>query len=146
MKRFLIFSRNDSIMEWRPRAVLASTAKEALTKFLQISYSRDVTFREFVLDLSVNMSFVERFYLMSNQEKTRFNQTAETGTECEILKSRVKRYFALRPELGDRFIHYMDSGDKSLIDDEIFEFIALNESEDEHGLVVIDPESLDIVA
>ena len=144
-KLFLICSRDDSVAAWPPKGVHANTATEAMATYLRAVYAKDDLFRETVLDLGVNMSFVERFYLSSEQESVRFNETAKTGTEPEIVRSRVRQFFGKRPDIGDRFLRYMDTHDRNLIDDELLEFIAENESEEQHGFVVIDPDAVDMV-
>lgn len=145
-KRFLICACDESVVHWIPRAVMAESTADALQRYLRAVYSKDQAFRDAVLDLSVNMSFVERFYLFSDQEQKHFGDTGIAGTENEIVISRVKAYFAERQDLGERFLQYMDTENKSLIDDEIFEFIAINESEPNHGFVALDPESLEVAA
>ena len=146
MKRYLICSRDESVIYWKPQAIFAVSGVDALQRYLRVAYSKDSTFREGILDLCVNMTFVERFYLSTDHEQERFDKTGVIGTESEIVKSRVKVYFASRPEFGERFLRYMETEDKSLIDDDIFEFIAVNESEDQHGFVAIDPDLFELVA
>ncbi len=146
MKRYLICSADESVADFHPRAVLAQNEKEAARKYLRGVYSKDETFRESVLDLAVNMTFVERFYLASSQEQDRFNKTGTTGTEEEIIKARVSAFFAARPDLGERFVRYMETEDQTLVDDEIFEYIAVNEKASNHGFVVLDPDEVPVVA
>ena len=146
MKRYLICSSDESVADFRPRAVLALNEKEAARKYLRGVYSKDETFRESVLDLAANMTFVERFYLASSQEQDRFNKTGTTGTEEEIIKARVSAFFAARPDLGERFVRYMETEDHTLVDDEIFEYIAVNEKASNHGFVVLDPDEVPVVA
>ncbi|MFZ6645725.1 hypothetical protein ACO0LO_08420 [Undibacterium sp. TJN25] len=116
----------------------------ALQKYLRLVYSKDPTFREMILDLSVNMTFIERFYLSSNQEKNRFNKTGIAGTENEIVRSRISSFFSTDAELGNCFLRYMETGDKSIIGEEMFDFIAAAQTEDEHGFVTLDPESIEL--
>lgn len=146
MKRYLICSIDESVLDFEPRAVFAKNEKEALTRYLKLVYSRDEIFRETVYDLSVNMSFLEQFYLSTDQEIKRFNLTAESGTEFEIVESRIKSYFANRPDLGYKYLSYVKSENRSLLDDEVFEFIAVNESNEEQSFCVIDPDAVEIVA
>ncbi len=146
MKKYLICSMDESVLDFPPKAVFACDEKDALTRYLKLVFSKDEIFRESVLNLSINMSFLERFFLCTDQEKKRFDLTAETGTEFEIVESRIKSYFASRPDLGEKFICYVKSQDRSILDDEVFEFIALNGTEEEHGCVAIDPDIVEIVA
>lgn len=145
LKKYLICSRDESVVYFKPYCVAAESAEGALEKFLKIVYSRDKVFRDDVLDLGVNMSFVERFYLSSTHEQERFDAAGTMGTEEEIVKSRVRVFFAPRPDLGDQFLRYMETTDQSLIGDDVFAFIAASTSDDEHGFVIIDIDSFDVV-
>ncbi|MEB0014529.1 hypothetical protein QN416_23315 [Glaciimonas sp. Cout2] len=138
MKIYLIYSIDESVVRQKPRCVVAESGPEALQKYLRLVYSKDPQFRKSVLDLAVNLTFVERFYLSSPQEQDRFHETGVCGTEIQIVQSRVKIYFSERPEFGERFLQFMETQDQSLISDDIFEFIAVSETEDEHGFDVID--------
>jgi hypothetical protein len=40
----------------------------------------------------------------------------------------------------------METEDKSLIGDDVFEYIALNETASQHGFVAIDPDLVPVVA
>lgn len=146
MKRYLICSVDQSVADFHPQAVFAGNAEEALHKYLRAVYSKDESFRNSVLDLAVNMTFVERFYLASNCEEERFNQTGTTGTEQEIIKARVKAFFAARPDLGEKFVRYMETEDRTLVDDEVFAYIAVNEESGSHGFVVLDLDAVSVVA
>lgn len=140
MKRYLICSRDESVAKWSPQAVIADSEEEALQKYLKAVYSRDKLFRESVLDLAVNSGFVEQFYLSSEHEKRRFDKTGTVGTEEEVVKSRVKAFFASRPQLGERFLQYMETEDAAVVGDDIFEYIALSETASQHGLISLDPD------
>jgi hypothetical protein len=146
MKRYLICSRDLSVDKCAPQAVLADSEDEALWKYLKSVYSKDDLFRQSVLDLSVNAGFVEQFYLSSEHEQRRFNKTGTIGTEDEVVKSRIKAFFASRPELGDRFFRYMETEDATAINDDVFEYIALKETDFQHGLIAIDPDLAPVVA
>lgn len=146
MKRYMILSIDESVIDFPPKAIFANDEKEALTLYLKLIHSKDHIFRETVLDLSINLGFVERFILATDEEKKRFNRTGNFNTNSEVIADRIRSYFADRPDLGEKFICYVTSADRSLINDEVFEFIALNASENEHGLAVIDPGTLEVVA
>lgn len=146
MKRYLICSADESVTGFNPQAVLAENAQDALQKYLLAVYSKDSEFRAFILDLAPNMTFVEKFYLTTGYEEHRFDMTHKTGTEKEIIHSRVKTFFAARPDLGDRFVRYMETEDRTFIDDEVFEYIAVNEDATQHGFVVLDPDAAPVVA
>lgn len=144
MKRYLICSVDQPVSAWPPQAVLAKTPDEALQTYLRVVYSKDDAFRESVLDLSVNLSFVEQFYLASGQELDRFHSTGVAGTESEIVRSRIRSFFQARPEMGEAFIRYMETEDRSLISDDIFGYIAVHAWD--NGFTVLDPDSAPVVA
>lgn len=142
MKRFLLCSTDEPVVRWQPVAVAAETQDRAIEKYLRAVYSKDDVFRASVLDLAVNMTFVEQFYLASKHEHERFNCTGSVGIEPEIVYSRVRGFFADRPDLGECFVTYMETMDQSLIDDEMFEFIAVKEGQSSAGITVLDPDLL----
>lgn len=146
MKRYLICSPDESVTNWPPRSVFAATADDALNKYLRAVYAKDKVFRESVLDLAVNMSFVEQFYLATGAEQSRFGTTGTIGTEAEIIGSRVKAFFAVKPELGDVFLRYMDTEDQTLITEELFEYIAVSDEGTRNSFVVLDVEEIPVVA
>lgn len=138
MKPYLICSKDESVTSWPPYKVMASTAEEAISSYLKVVISKAEVFRESVLDLTVNMSFVERFYIASRAEQARFHKTGTVGTEEEIVKSRVNTFFAARPDLGERYSRYMDTEDQSLICEEMFQFIAVYDKGNRDEFVALD--------
>jgi hypothetical protein len=112
MKRYLVAAADSSVIERPPVLVCASSADDAIRKFNKEIASKEATFRESVLDLTVNVSWVERFYLSSEQESARFAATGTTGTEEEIVRSRILQFFTDRPDLGETFLRYMATEDK----------------------------------
>jgi hypothetical protein len=71
-------------VSWNPQAVLADSEDDAIQKYLKVIYSKDDVFRESVLDLAINVSFVEQFYLSSEHEKKRFCETGTTGLKKKL--------------------------------------------------------------
>lgn len=145
MKKYLICSTDESAMRQKPQWVIAESGPEAMQKYLRLVYSKDEMFREWVLEIAVNMTFIERFYLFSPQVTQRFRETGVCVPEEQIVQSRVKSFFAERPELGEHFLQFMETEDHSLISDDIFEFIAISQTEKEHGFGVIDVDLLDVI-
>jgi len=145
MKKFLICSCEESVVDYPPSLVSAKTSSEALLKFLRKVYSKDEIFRRSVLDLAVNMTFIERFYFESKHERQRFDEKNRVAAEEEIVKSRVKGFFSSRPDLGQLFIRYIETADDSLISDDVFEYIATSESVERHGHVAIDVDFLETI-
>ncbi len=146
MKRFLISSADDSVVNFQVRIVLAENAEKAIQTYLRRVYAKDEIFRESVLDLSANMSFAERFYLSTDFETQRMQSSGVVGTEPEIVRSRVKSYFKDRPDLGDRYLGYMDTTDAGLITEDLFEYIATKLVQREHGLVAMDIDAIEVIA
>ncbi len=146
MKTFLICSSDESVTRFHPSKISADSGTKALDLYLKKVYSKDKIFRETVLDLSVNVSFIERFYLASDYEKSRFISTGIVGTEAEIVTIRIKKYFSGHAALCEKFLKYMETADQTLIDDEMFEFIATNETESQHGFVAIDLDTIPTIA
>ncbi len=146
MKRFLISSADDSVVNFQVRIVLAENAEKAIQTYLRRVYAKDEIFRESVLDLSANMSFAERFYLSTDFETQRMQRSGVVGTEPEIVRSRVKSYFKDRPDLGDRYLGYMDTTDAGLITEDLFEYIATKLVQREHGLVAMDIDAIEVIA
>jgi hypothetical protein len=142
MGKYLIVGADDFDLA-TARLVTAETAGNALDTYMRTVESRNPVFREHVLDLCVNMTFVEQFHLSSGQEKERFTASGEVGTEDALIKSRVRRFFIARPDIGERFIAYMDTEDSSLIDDSVFEFIALHDMGWRNSFRAIDLQSID---
>ena len=143
MNRYLLASADESIRFFEPCIVLALSEQGALHTYLRKVYSKDNTFRESVLDLAVNMTFVERFYLSTDQENYHFNEAKTVVSTAQQVEDRVKVFFETQPILCDRFLRYMKTSDVSLIDDEMYEFIAV--SEKSHGFCVINLDSLEII-
>lgn len=135
---FLVASRDGSIEDDPPYIVHAESADEALQRWQREIRATSDDLREWVLTVTVNMSFAEKFYLSSPQEHDRFNESAEVGTEIEVVHSRVRKFFSERPDIGERYINYMKTGNESLVDAEMLEFIALKETERQHGMVAVD--------
>jgi hypothetical protein len=146
VKRFLISSADDSVVNFQVRIVLAENAEKAIQTYLRRVYAKDEIFRESVLDLSANMSFAERFYLSTDFETQRMQSSGVVGTEPEIVRSRVKSYFKDRPDLGDRYLGYMDTTDAGLITEDLFEYIATKLVQREHGLVAMDIDAIEVIA
>src|ERR1700761_1323216 len=99
MKKFLICSCEESVIDYPPSLVTAKTSNEALLKFLSKVYSKDKIFRSSVLDLAANMTFVEQFYFKNEHERQIFDDKKGAAAEEEIVKNRVKAFFSTRPDL-----------------------------------------------
>ncbi|MYM39450.1 hypothetical protein [Duganella qianjiadongensis] len=145
MKKFLICSCDESVVDYPPSFVIAETEDKAMQKFLREVYSKNDIFRSSVLDLAANMTFVEQFYFSNERECRRFDNKKKVVAEKEIVKNRVERFFSTNPNLGKLFVRYMETRDASLISDDVFEFIATSESKERHGHVALDVDFLNTV-
>lgn len=142
-KRFLVAAMDSSVVEVPPVLVDANSAQDALWKYLTKFKAKEDDFKEWVLDRAVNMSFAERFFLTTKQENERFSESGSIGTADEIVESRMRNFFKDAPELGQLYVRYFKSGDKSLIKDEVLVYIAQKEEPEEHGMVALDLSTVD---
>lgn len=144
-KRFLIASRDESVVRHPVFVVLAEDGTQAIQTYLRRIGCRDPLFQESVRNLTANMGFMSRFYLTTDLERMRLESTGIAGTEPEIIASRVRSFFSERSELGDLYLHYMDTEDEHLLTDELFEFISVKREPHEHGLVALDLDGIDVI-
>jgi hypothetical protein len=136
MPDYLVCSSDTAVSKSDYRIVAADSPSAALEVFNRRIVAYDRVFRNAVLDLAMNMSFVERFYLATPQENYHFNETASASVNDVTVKARVREFFSENPEYGEAFIAYMDDDDPRHITDEIFEFIAVRD--DGGGFEAID--------
>ena len=145
MKRFLVVSADASCAHTAPRIVIAYSESVVL-KYLQKNVvAKESCFRDSVLDLACNMSFAERFYLATDFERKRLERDHQVGTEPEIVRSRIKKYFEARPDIGEKYLRYMDTEDASLITEDVFEFIAENEASEDLGFLILDLDAIETI-
>lgn len=134
-RRFLVASDDESVSDWEPVVVLAESTEEAIDRYLRVVYSQDPSFRANVLELTVNCSFVEQFFLATPEASSQFDTTGRVDYDLDVVKSRVRKFFSDRPEIGEKFVRYMDTRDASHLDEEVFEFIS---AADPSGIVALD--------
>ena len=144
-KRFLIASIDESIVNRPLFVVLAQDGAAALQIFLRRIVSREPVFRAWVMNLAANMSFVEQFYVTTDLERERLQSEGIVGTELEIVRSRISSYFGEQTGLCDLYIRYMETEDKLLLTNELFEFISEKQGPREHGLVAVDIDDIDVI-
>jgi hypothetical protein len=73
--------------------------------------------------------------------------TGVNTVSCTISKAFLTvnlGFFADRPELGETFIRYMETEDRTLIKNDMFAFITMNET-DNYGFVVLDPDLVPVL-
>jgi hypothetical protein len=117
MPEFIVVSEDEPATE---------DGSEAIDKFLRQIYSKDDVFREGVLDRCVNISFAERFFLVTDKE----NKDFEDGClkpDLTVVGERIRAYFSAEPEVGEKYFAYLQSGDENILTDEVFEGIAASD-------------------
>jgi hypothetical protein len=140
LKRYLV-AHDDSITEWAPAFVNAGSPEEAIGQYMQQIYSKDFVFREHVQDLRSFESFLGKLIYATCEEKNRF-MNGDRNPAPEIIHKRISNFFADEPKFGEKFREYMECEDASLIDDEIYEFIAVR---DPDGVVAIEESSIRVL-
>lgn len=145
MEQFLVYSVDEPADSGDTYVVLANSREEALTKYIKRIIALSELHRESVLDLSINVSFAERFHLASEHEVQRFTTTGEHGTEPELVRSRVRSFFSDRPDFGVAYLKYMDTEDPTLLSEEFFEFVALQFDLSELGIDAVPLRSLPVL-
>ncbi|WP_297832603.1 hypothetical protein [Pseudomonas sp.] len=140
LKRYLV-AHDDSITEWEPAYVNAGSPEEAIGHYMQQIYSKDFVFREHVQDLRSFESFLGKLIYATCEDKDRFMDGDRTPAPETVCK-KIRKFFADEPELGERFRKYLECEDASLIDDAIYEFIAIRDSD---GVVAIEESSIRIL-
>ncbi len=140
LKRYLV-AHDDSITEWEPAFVHASSTEEAIKKYLRKIYSKDSFFREHVQQLRSFESFLGQLVYATCEEKINFLNGDRTPTS-DTVRQKIKSFFSDEPILGERFLEYVETENTALIDDAIYEFIAVREPD---GIVAIEQESIRIL-
>jgi len=128
MQEFIVVSDEEPATEIRPAIVFAENASEAIDKFLRKIYAKDNAFREDVLDRCVNMSFAERFFIVTDKEKEDFENGC-LKVDLTAVGERIRTYFSMNPAVGEKYFTYLQSGDESVLDDEVFEVIAASDTD-----------------
>ncbi|NIA54754.1 hypothetical protein HAV22_14030 [Massilia sp. TW-1] len=123
-KQYLVASSEEGLETWPPFVVEANSPEQAIDKFLRQIYSKDPGFQEFVQDMSINCSFIERFFIATDAEKAQFDQSGRVDYDLEVIAKRVRDFFVNAPDLGEKFLRYMDTRDENELDDSVFEFIS----------------------
>lgn len=126
MPEFIVVSEDESATEIPPVIVSAKDASEAIDKFLRKIYAKDDGFREDILDRCINMSFNERFFLVTDQEKADFDN-GTFKSDPAVIEERIRAYFSNDPLVGEKYFAFLQSGDENILDDEVFEVIAASD-------------------
>lgn len=145
-KRFLISPAGDSILDPGTKLVIAPDQASAIEAYLLQVFVHEALFRDFVLDDSANGSFAERFFFQTELEKKRFLKDGTIGTEDEIVYSRVRSYFADRPDLGAWFVNFLETGNADGVSEDLFTYIALRDGQEHLQLSVVDVEDIPVIS
>ena len=137
MPEFIVVSDEEPATEIHPAIVSAENADEAIDKFLRQIYAKENVFREDVLDRCVNMSFAERFFIVTDKEKRDFENGC-LKVDLAAVKERVTTYFSMNPAVGEKYFAYLQGGDESVLDDEVFEVIAASDTSGIAALKIAD--------
>ena len=134
MPEFIVVSEDEPATEIPPVIVSAKDASEAIDKFLRKSYAKDDVFREGILDRCINMSFAERFFLVTDQEKADFDN-GKFKSNPAVIEERIRAYFSNDPLVGEKYFAFLYGADEDILDDEVFEVIAAS---DPTGVVALE--------
>lgn len=127
MPEFIVVSEDVPVTEVAPVIVSAVDSREAVDKYLRKVYAKEEAFRDGVLDRSVNMSFAERFFIVTDKEKRYFDR-GTLRIDIAVVGERIRAYFSDSPSVGEKYFAYLQSGDEALLDDEVFEVIAASDA------------------
>ena len=145
LKKYLVCDCDESAVDFAPSIVHAASPAEALDQYVRKVYAKDEIFREDVLERKYNMCFLERFFISTPEENELFDKTGTVNTAMELVFSRVREFFAAKPEFGNLFVRYMETADESLIDDDIFEFIAVTTMTEKPAFAAFDIDSFAVI-
>lgn len=134
-KRFLVASDDEPVSAWEPVVVSAESKEEAIDRYLRIAYSKDPVFRDGVMSLTINDSFLEQFFIVTRSDEEKHVSMDKGKNDLNLVKARVRSFFFNRPDLGEKYVRYMDTRDTSLVDDDLFEFIS---AADPGGIIALD--------
>lgn len=137
LRRYLV-AHEDSLTMWEPAFVTTTSATAAVEQYLKQVYSKDSVFREHVLDLRYVDAFVGSLVYPTAEDQMAFMEGVRKDTP-ELTRERINEYFAQRPDFGEIFLRYVDTQDVNIINDDIYEFIAVR---DPDGIVAIEEEKI----
>lgn len=125
INEYFVASVDEPIAERKPVLVVAPSSEEAVQRYLVKVYAHDHEFRAWVLATDLAYSFIGQ---VCRAVKT--PSSHRRAMYLSQLQPLVERYFRSAPELGRTFSRYLESGDKSVMTDHIFEFIAQAQAND----------------
>lgn len=126
MPEFIVVSEDEPATDYAPVIVFADNASEAIDKYLRKVYAKEDVFREGVLDRCLNMSFAERFFLVTEKEHRDFDRGTYKA-DLKVVGERIHAYFKDNPRIGEKYFEYLKSGNEDILDEEAFEVIAASD-------------------
>ncbi|WP_426168570.1 hypothetical protein [Pseudoduganella sp. R-34] len=121
---YFVASLDEPITERRPVRVFALSSEEAIQRYLAEVYALDGGFRSWVLATDLAYSF------LGHVCKGLKTPQRLKGSVCLAeLKSFIEKYFRSAPALGALYRKYLETGDPSIVNEDIFVFIARNQTE-----------------
>lgn len=126
LKRYLV-GKQEVFNPLSLKLIDAESEESALMEYRRCEFPKDPEFLKDLADKSVNMSFVERFWLATEEELEAFHSNGHViATETQFA-NRVFEAFGDRPELARQYIHYqLDTHypDVNDLPDGLAEFVA----------------------
>lgn len=145
-KKYLVLPADQSVAASAARVIVAPDEAAAINAYLLNVIAVDSEFRNHVLDRSVNISFAERFFLQTEEEKEHHGQDLPVDTEDEIIFNRVRAYFEDRPDLGKWYANYLATGDADGLSEDIFTFVALREGRAHEEIMAVDLDTIPVIS
>lgn len=108
----------DSGLEQQDFVIIRAISKEdALNLYARKIGIQDETFLEFVYEKSANVSFAERFWLETEQERQEFSSGGDF-VDDEVFSQRVRLFFREHSEWAETFLeaYFGDSPDEPMSD------------------------------
>lgn len=109
-----------------------SDIKNEVYNELAYRESKEMSFREYVVDPCINMSFAEKFwhddkgYFFTFDLPVRVRDDLEGVNIDELFIDNIKTYFSNQPEMGEAYIKYIKSGgaEPKLLTSRFFFYVA----------------------
>jgi len=95
------------------KLIEAESETEALMSYRRCVFPSDPEFLDSLADKSVNMSFIERFWIFTPEEQKIFVTSGKLITTETQFKNRLYDAFGERQELASQYIQYLLDGRES---------------------------------
>jgi hypothetical protein len=84
----------------------AENEQDAIKKFLDLYGIKEDIFLEHVYDRSINFSFAEHFWLVTDNENEHFENTGEVLIDKDIFNQRVRDFFGHHSDYANSYINH----------------------------------------